>query len=197
MAASVVLRLQTIVSREIAAAESAVVTVGALQAGTKENVIPDEAIIKLNVRTFDEGVRKRVLDAITRIVNAEAAASGAPKPPEITPLDRYPLATNDPDATARVAEAFREYFSDERIRQTGPASASEDFGSFGSEWGVPSVFWFVGGTDPKVYAKAKAANKLNELPTNHNPRFLPVLHPTLETGVETLVVASGAWLSRS
>ena len=197
MAASVVLRLQTIVSREVAAAESAVVTVGALQAGTKENVIPDEAIIKLNVRTFDEGVRKRVLAAITRIVNAEAAASGAPKAPEITPLDRYPLATNDAAATQRVVDAFRNHFPADRIRQTGPASASEDFGSFGSEWGVPSVFWFVGGTDPDVYAKAKAANKLNDLPTNHNPRFLPMLHPTLETGVETLVVASCAWLSHA
>ncbi|HKZ11835.1 MAG TPA: M20 family metallopeptidase [Rhodanobacteraceae bacterium] len=195
MAASVVLRLQTIVSREIAAAESAVVTIGALQAGTKENVIPDEAIIKLNVRTFDEGVRKRVLAAIERIVNAEAAASGAPKPPEITPLDRYPLAVNDAGASKRVAEAFRGYFSTERVHETGPASASEDFGSFGAEWGVPSVFWFVGGTDPDVYAKAKAANRINEIPTNHNPRFLPVIHPTLETGVEALVVASQAWLA--
>jgi hippurate hydrolase len=195
MAAAVVLRLQTIVSREIAAAESAVVTVGALQAGTKENVIPDEAIIKLNVRTFDEGVRKRVLAAIERIVNAEAAASGAPKPPEITPLDRYPLAINDGAASKRVAEAFRQYFSPDRVHQTGPASASEDFGSFGAEWGVPSVFWFVGGTDPDVYARAKAANRINEIPTNHNPRFLPVIHPTLETGVEALVVAAQAWLA--
>lgn len=195
MAAAVVLRLQTIVSREIAAAESAVVTVGALQAGNKENVIPDEAIIKLNVRTFDEGVRKRVLAAIERIVNAEAEASGAPKKPEITPLDRYPLAVNDAGASKRVAEAFRQYFSAERVHETGPASASEDFGSFGSEWGVPSVFWFVGGTDPDVYAKAKAANRINEIPTNHNPRFLPVIHPTLETGVEALVVAARAWLA--
>jgi len=195
MAAAVVLRLQTIVSREVAAAESAVVTVGALQAGTKENVIPDEAIIKLNVRTFDEGVRKRVLAAIERIVNAEAEASGAPKKPEITPLDRYPLAVNDAAASKRVVEAFRGYFSPDRVHETGPASASEDFGSFGAEWGVPSVFWFVGGTDPDVYAKAKAANRINELPTNHNPRFLPVIHPTLETGVEALVVAARAWLA--
>jgi len=195
MAAAVVLRLQTIVSREVAAAESAVVTIGALQAGTKENVIPDEAIIKLNVRTFDEGVRKRVLAAIERIVNAEAEASGAPKKPEITPLDRYPLAVNDAAASKRVAEAFRGYFSPDRVHETGPASASEDFGSFGAEWGVPSVFWFVGGTDPDVYAKAKAANRINELPTNHNPRFLPVIHPTLETGVEALVVAARAWLA--
>ena len=195
MAAAVVLRLQTIVSREVAAAESAVVTVGALQAGTKENVIPDEAIIKLNVRTFDEGVRKRVLAAIERIVNAEAAASGAPKAPEITPLDRYPRAVNDAAASKRVADAFRQHFSPERVHETGPASASEDFGSFGAEWGVPSVFWFVGGTDPDIYAKAKAANRINELPTNHNPRFLPVIHPTLATGVEALVVASQAWLA--
>jgi len=195
MAASVVLRLQTIVSREISASEAAVVTVGALQAGTKENVIPDEAVIKLNVRTFDEGVRQRVLAAITRIVNAEAAASGAPKPPEITPLDRYPLANNDAAATERVAEAFRQHFSSERVREVSPAPASEDFGSFGGEWGVPSVFWFVGGTDPDTYAKAKSENTLNDIPTNHSPHFLPVIHPTLEAGVEALVVASSSWLA--
>ncbi|TBR36291.1 MULTISPECIES: M20 family metallopeptidase [Dyella] len=195
MAAATVLRLQTIVARELAPTEAAVLTVGALQAGTKENVIPDEAIIKLNVRTFDESVRQRVLAAITRIVNAEAMASGAPKLPEITPLDRYDLVTNDADATARVHQAFLAHFPAERVRQTGPTSASEDFGSFGAAWGVPSVFWFVGGTDPDAYARAKAANRLNEIPTNHNPRFLPVLHPTLQTGVETLLVAARAWLA--
>jgi amidohydrolase len=195
MAAATVIRLQTIVSRELAAAEAAVVTIGALQAGTKENVIPDEAVIKLNVRTFDEGVRKRVLAAVERIVNAEAAASGAPRPPEITPLDRYPLVTNDPDASRRVGDAFREHFGPERVIETGPAPASEDFGSFGAEWHVPSVFWFVGGTDPDRYAKAKAAGRLNELPTNHNPRFLPVIHPTLQTGVEAMVVATSGWLT--
>jgi len=60
---------------------------------------------------------------------------------------------------------------------------------------VPSVFWFVGGTDPEQYAKAKASGRLAELPTNHNPRFAPVLQPTLQTGVETLVAAAGAWLT--
>jgi len=195
MAAATVMRLQTIVSREVAAAEAAVVTVGVLQAGTKENVIPDEALIKLNVRTFDEGVRKRVLAAITRIVNAEAAASGAPRPPEITPLDHYPLNVNDAEASQRVVDAFRRHFPAERVRQTGPAPASEDFGSFGTEWHVPSVFWFVGGTDPDVYAEAKKAGRLNELPVNHSPLFAPVIRPTLETGVETLVVGAQAWLS--
>ncbi|MGH9453753.1 MAG: M20/M25/M40 family metallo-hydrolase, partial [Terriglobia bacterium] len=173
----------------------AVVTIGSLQAGTKENVIPEEAIIKLNVRTFDEGVRKRVLAAIERIVKAEAAASGAPKLPEITPLDRYPLVTNDPAATRRVVDSFRQYFPKERVQETKPTPASEDFGSFGAEWHVPSVFWFIGGTDANLYAKAKEAGQLAEIPTNHSPRFAPVIHPTLETGVEALVVAAQAWLS--
>jgi amidohydrolase len=194
MAAATVMRLQTIVSREVAAAEAAVVTIGSLQAGTKENVIPDEAIIKLNVRTFDAGVRKRVLAAIERIVNAEAVASGAPRPPEITPLDRYPLNVNDPEASARVVDAFRRHFPADRVRPTGPAPASEDFGSFGTEWHVPSVFWFVGGTDPDRYAQAKEAGRLNELPVNHSPLFAPVIHPTLGAGVEALVIAARAWL---
>jgi amidohydrolase len=195
MAAATVMRLQTIVSRELAAAEAAVVTIGSLQAGTKENVIPDEAVIKLNVRSFNEGVRQRVLAAIERIVKAEAEASGAPRPPEITPLDRYSLVVNDPAASERVADAFRRHFSAERVRETGPAPASEDFGSFGAEWHASSVFWFVGGTDPELYAKARQAGRLNEIPTNHNPHFAPVIHPTLQTGVEALVVAARAWLA--
>lgn len=194
MAASIVLRLQTVVSREVAATDAAVLTVGVLQAGTKENVIPDEAIIKLNVRTFDAGVRQHVLAAIERIVNAEAEASGAPRKPEITPLDRYPLNINDETASNRIAEAFRKHFSADRVRHTGPAPASEDFGCFGTAWQVPSVFWFVGGTDPAVHAEARAAGKLNDLPVNHSPKFAPVLHPTLENGVEAMVVGALAWL---
>jgi len=195
MAASTVLRLQTIVSRELAPTDAAVVTVGSLQAGTKENVIPDEAVIKLNVRTFDEDVRKRVLAAIERIVNSEAEASRAPKKPEIKLLDRYPLVKNDPEVTRRAIEAFRSYFPPDRVKQTPPTAASEDFGSFGAEWQAPSVFWFVGGTDPEAYAKAKKSGTIADLPTNHNPRFAPVIHPTLETGVEAMVVAAQAWLS--
>jgi hippurate hydrolase len=197
MAASTVLRLQTVVSREIAPTDAAVVTIGSLQAGTKENVIPDDAIIKLNVRTFDEGVRTRVLAAITRIVNAEAAASGAPRPPEVTALDRYSLVRNDAVATQRVVGGFRRHFTDERVVEVQPTSASEDFGAFGTHWGAPSVFWFVGGTEPAVYKKAEAAGRLHEIPTNHNPRFAPVIHPTLQTGVEALMVGAQAWLSRN
>ena len=197
MAASTVMRLQTVVSREIAATEAAVLTVGSLQAGTKENVIPDEATIKLNVRTFDEDVRKKVLGAIKRIVEAEAEASGAPRPPEIAPINRYPLTVNDPDATGRVAGAFADHFDHDRVRQlSAPLPASEDFGSFGAGWHTPSVFWYVGGTDPDAYEKARRAGRISkDIPTNHSPSFAPVVHPTLETGVEAMVVAARAWLS--
>src|SRR6185437_6118871 len=143
------------------------------QAGTKENVIPDEAIIKLNVRTFDEQTRERVLAAITRIANAEAEASGAPRPPEITPLDRYDLVENDAAATARLRDAFTARFGHDRVVEISPLSASEDFGSYGTGWKTPSVFWTIGGTAPDAYRRAEQARTLNELPTNHNPRFAP------------------------
>jgi amidohydrolase len=192
MAAATVLRLQTIVSREVAANQAAVVTIGALQSGTKDNVIPDQALLKLNVRTFDEQVRTHVLDAIKRIVEAEATASGAPKPPEITMTEHYPLTVNDPDSTARVAAALRAKFGDDRVNElAAPYSASEDFGSFGTEWKVPSVFWYVGGTDADLYRKAEQAGRVaQDIPTNHNAKFAPVIHPTLETGVQAITTAA-------
>jgi hippurate hydrolase len=192
MAAATVLRLQTIVSREIAATHAAVVTVGALQAGTKANVIPDEALLKLNVRTFDADVRRHVLDAIERIVNAEAAASGATEPPQITATEHYPLTVNDPGWTRTVGGLMRERFGADRVRELeAPLSASEDFGSFGAAWGVPSVFWYVGGTDPKAYATAERAGRIAEdIPTNHNPTFAPAIHPTLATGVQAMTAAA-------
>jgi amidohydrolase len=192
MAAATVLRLQTIVSRELAASQAAVVTVGALQAGTKDNVIPDDALLKINIRSFDEDVRRRILDAIARLVNAEAAASGAPRAPEITSTEHYPLTVNDPECTRRVAAALRRHCGEGRLHELpAPVSASEDFGSFGSEWGVPSVFWYVGGTDPEAYHAAELAGRVaQDVPTNHNPAFAPVIHPTLETGVQAMVIAA-------
>lgn len=194
MAASTVLRLQTIVSREISPLDSAVLTVGALQAGSKENIIPDDATIKLNMRTYDEGVREHMLGAVRRVCRAEAEASAAPKPPEFTTLSSYPLTDNDPEATAKVAAAFRALFGEERVREIGPASASEDFSVFGRTWGVPYVFWFVGGTDPATYAAAREAGTVKQIPSNHSPRFAPVLEPTLETGLQAMLGAASAWL---
>lgn len=196
MAAATAMRLQTIVSREIAPNEMAVLTIGALQAGIKENIIPDDATLKLNIRTFDEGVRNHILSAVKRICQAESNASNAPKEPEFTTLDSYPVTDNDVSATAMLAKSFRTQFGD-RSYETAPASASEDFSIFGRSWNVPYVFWFVGGTDPEVYLNARKNNKINSLPSNHSPKFYPVLHPTLKTGLQAMVTAALTWLAKS
>ena len=194
MAASAVMRLQTVVSREVAMTDSAVVTVGTLQAGINENIIPDRALLRLNVRTFKEEVRTRVLAAIRRILEAEAAASGATKPPEFSILSEFPLTRNDEDATRKVVAAIQNRFGIDRVTEIAPATASEDFGLFGTAWNTPSVFWVVGGIDPTTYANAQKAGKLDELPANHAPNFAPVLDPTLRTGVEAMLAAVGAWI---
>lgn len=196
MAASTVLRLQTIVSREISPSDQAVLTVGSLQAGTKENIIPDDATLKLNVRTYDEGVREHMLGAIKRICCAECAASNAPREPEFTTLNRYPLTINDAKASIRLAQAFGDWFGD-RAYETAPAAASEDFSVFGRAWKVPYVFWFVGCTDPQIYAQAKAKGAINSIASNHSPKFAPLLHPTLRTGLETMLCAAFAWFANA
>ncbi|MDD2245373.1 MAG: amidohydrolase [Dysgonamonadaceae bacterium] len=193
MAAATTMRLQTIVSREIAPKENAVLTIGVLQAGTKENIIPDDATLKLNIRTFDDNVRDHILSAVKRICCAECAASNAPRDPEFTTLDSYPMTENDALATNKIAEAFVAQFGDKAF-ETQPASASEDFSIFGRNWKVPYVFWFIGGTDAKIYLEAKKHNQLNAIPSNHSPKFAPVINPTLKTGLQAMMTAALVWL---
>ncbi|PXY30846.1 M20 family metallopeptidase [Prauserella flavalba] len=195
LAASVVLRLQTVVSRELAATESAVLTIGSVHAGTAHNVIPDEATLELNIRTFDTQVRSRVLAAIERIVRGEAQAAGAPKEPELTELASFPVTANDENANARLTAAFREHFPEGRVWDAPLVTGSEDFGELGTAAGVPSVFWLVGGLDERMVLDAMSAGRFEtDVPSNHSSRFAPVLHPTLRTGVETLVAAALTWL---
>lgn len=195
MAASTVLRLQTIVSREVPADESAIITIGSLQAGTRENIIPPEATLKVNVRTYDTKIRQRVLSSIERIVKAEANASGAVVPPEISTINHFSLVLNEADAAARVTSAFRQYFPAEQVIQGKPTKMSDDFGEFSDASGVPAVYWFIGSTKPEVYQQFAAENRLAELPANHNPKFAPLTQPAIELGVQTLSVAALEWLS--
>ncbi len=196
IAASTVLRLQTVVSREIGPLDSAVLTVGALQAGTKENIIPDDATLKLNIRTYDADIRVHMLSAVRRICCAECTAAGAPRAPLFTALSSYPLTENDKESTDRVVRAFHAQFG-ERAFETPPAGASEDFSVFGRRWNAPYVFWIVGGTDAPIYAKAKAEKQLNTLPSNHSPKYAPTLDPTLKTGLQAMLTAAAAWLCES
>lgn len=197
MAAASVMRLQTVVSRDLGITQGAVISVGQLNAGSSGNIIPSEATMELNVRSFDDGVRKTVLEGITRVVNAEAMASAAPKPPTITPLGRFPPTYNDAENTPRVVAALKQRLGDSAITEIIPASASEDFTIFARAWNVPSVYWAVGGVDPATYAKAEREGTLNDVPGNHSKWYAPVLNPTIPIGVDAMLAAATPWLAPS
>jgi hippurate hydrolase len=195
LAAMIVVRLQTVVSREVAPGETAVLTVGSVQAGTKSNVIPDSATLQLNVRTFGDATRRTILDAIRRIVTAECEASGCPREPEFELFDRFPLTDNDEATTARVAAAFADFFGD-RAAPVGQQSASEDFSDLPTALGSPYTYWFIGGIDAATYDAAERAGRIaQDIPVNHSAAFAPVLQPTLDTGTQALVVAALDWLA--
>jgi len=194
LAASIVVRLQTVVSREVPPTETAVLTVGSIQAGTKSNIIPDQAVLQLNVRTYSEQTRTLVLDAIRRIVAAECQASGSPKEPEFELFDRFPLTNNDGPATDRVARAFSEFFG-ERAGLLGQQTASEDFSDVPNALGTPYTYWGVGCIDAEIYRRAEEAGRVGQdVPVNHAPNFAPVIQPTCDTGTQALVVAAMSWL---
>ncbi|MFA4081335.1 M20 family metallopeptidase [Mycobacteroides salmoniphilum] len=189
MASNVVQRLQTIVSRELSPFEPAVVTVGYLHAGAKDNIIPDDAELGINVRTFNEEVRKKTLASITRIAQAESTASGADKEPAVTSMHTFPVTVVDDAAMQAIAAVFREHFGADRVIESpNPLAGSEDVGFFGTSAGVPTAFWFWGGYTQQRFDDAAAAGK--PVPSNHSPEFAPVLEPTLTTGIEALTVAA-------
>lgn len=194
MAAMIVVRLQTIVSRELAATTPAVVTVGSVQAGTGPNVIPDSAVIHLNVRTYDDASRNHVLHAIERIVRAECEASRSPRDPEFERTATFPPTINDEAPTRRVTEAFAAHFGD-AAHTIDLQTASEDMSEIPKAFGAPFTYWGIGGIDPDLYARAAENGTVaQEIPVNHSPTFAPVVQPTLDTGVSALAVAALAWL---
>jgi amidohydrolase len=195
LAAMIVVRLQAVVSREIAPGETAVLTVGSIQSGTKSNVIPDRATLQLNVRSFSVATRSTILAAIERIVRAECQASGCPQEPDFELFDRFPLTDNDTATTDRVSAAFRDIFG-ERTAPVGQQSASEDFSDIPKALGVPYTYWFIGGIDPATYDAAEQAGRIaQDVPVNHSARFAPVIQPTLDTGTQALVAGALAWLA--
>jgi hippurate hydrolase len=201
MAAATVQRLQGIVSRELPAADAAVVTVGAVHAGTVSNVIPDQAELLLSVRSFNQTVRGKVLKAIERIVVAEAAASGAPAAPEITSLGAFPVLVNDAVACARVSDAFAAGIGPGLVLDPGPVTGSEDVGLLATASGAPCAYWLLGSADPAHFAGITSLDGAKAivatLPSNHSPLFAPVIEPTLRTGIAALTSAARAWLAPS
>lgn len=182
LAAHMLVRIQSIVSREIPAQEAAVVTAATFHAGHKENIIPSEARFTLNIRSIESAVREHTLAALRRVVSAEALASGAPEP-TITELYSFPSLVNDPIRTEAVRATFASEFGDENVLEVRPQMASEDFGHLPNSIGVPGVYWFFGGMPDAVVDGDEPP------PSNHSPFFAPEIEPTLTMGVDAAVAA--------
>ncbi len=198
MAASAVIRLQAVVSRHVAATDTVVLTVGAIHAGTRANIIPDSAELLVNIRSYTPSVRERVLAAVERIVNAEAQAAGADRAPVIEPVEAAPAAVNDQAAAARTLPALESVVGPGLVVDPGLVTGSEDVGELATAAGAPLVYWLLGGADPAHFAGATTVPEISEvvagLPSNHSPTYAPVPDPTLRIGVEALCAAARAWL---
>lgn len=192
IAARIVDALQTIVSREVDPLDAAVVTVGTFHAGTKRNIIPDDAKLELTVRTYKAETRKLVLDSIVRIAKAEAQAAGAAREPliDLHPKDATDIVTNDPALSERLAGALRKSLGADRVKKTDPLMGSEDFGVFGVTVGAPSIQFRIGATNAAVFAEAKAKGRSLLLPGVHSSNFLPDQEPTIRTGVAAFTLSA-------
>lgn len=184
IAARTILTLQTIVSREVTPGEMAVVTVGYIRAGTKNNIIPDHAELGLTVRTYKADVRRQVLAAIARITNAESLAGGAPHEPLIEHLESTDSVYNDPALAQRLRAPLEAALGKDNVITTDPKTPSEDYAYF-VEQGVPSLYMNLGGADPQKFADSKNGGPM--LPSNHSPYFAPDVDPALHTGIQAEV----------
>lgn len=180
MAARTVEALEMLPGREVKAGEVAILSVGYIHAGTKNNVIPDEAEIGFTLRTYSAEVRRRMLDSITRVVNAQAQLAGAARPPLVESVSSTPSVFNDPALTARMRAVLEASLGRDNVVTGEPQSASDDFAEFVRQ-GIPGFFMFLGGANPQQLAAARGAGA--SLPSNHSPQFAPDLEPALRTAM--------------
>lgn len=184
-AARFVVDVQSVISREKDPAQFGVVSIGAIQAGSAGNIIPDSALVRGTIRSFDADVRTRMLDGIRRTANAVAAMAGAPAP-EVKLESGGRAVVNDAALTARTEKVFKAAFGDRAVYQPQPSPPSEDYSEFIIA-GVPSLFFGIGGIDPATLAAARA--KGEPVAGNHNPYFAPTPEPAIRFGVEAMTLA--------
>lgn len=195
LAAATILRLQTVISREVPSTATAVLTVGSVHAGDAANVIPGHAEIQLNIRSYDAAVRRQILDSVERIVFGEAATAGSPHEPTITQIERFPVVTNDPEALGRTFNTFASWLGDDNVLDPGAGAGSEDVGIFATSCNAPLSYWLLGGADPSRFTRGDMTDPaLLAVPSNHSSRYAPVIDPTLALGVRALVAAAQTWL---
>jgi amidohydrolase len=189
IAARTILAWQTIVSREVDPQSPVVITVGAIQGGTKNNIIPDQVQLLLSVRTFDPQVRKRVLEAIARIAKGEAAAAGAPREPLIEPtpgMQGDEAVYNDPDLTNRLAAALKKGLPAGGVVEMPAKMTSEDFCEYGRA-GVKAALLHIGAVDPTKLAESRRTGV--PVPAPHSPQWAPVREATLKGAVQAETIA--------
>ncbi|MEO1135673.1 MAG: amidohydrolase, partial [Pseudomonadota bacterium] len=193
ISSQIVNALQTLVSREIDPQDAGVVTVGAFQAGYKHNIIPDQAHLQLTVRSYEDDVRKTLLDGIKRIAEAQARAAGLPDDlmPEIKIESDYtPSTFNDEELTARVMGAVADSIGAERVYERPASMGGEDFSRYSrTPEGIPALIFWTGGNDPEAMKAAREGKGLLP-PANHSPFFAPIPEPTLKTGVHAMTVGA-------
>lgn len=205
IAAHVVTRLQSIVSREVPPEETVVVTVGKLHAGTQANIIPHSAELEINIRSFDDALHRQVVTSIERIIRAECEAGRSPKPPEIRVLNETIALHNDSRAIEHVRRAHDKHFGDANLYAMPRLNASEDFplfgnakaGGFGGE-DIPYVYWFIGATPAERWAETSGTSvsqKMRHLEMPHSPYYFPGNDVTLRTGIEAMAVGALAYLT--
>lgn len=175
LAAHMIVRIQSLLSREVAAQKAAVITIATIHAGLKENIIPPSAEFTINMRNLDAEVREHLLAGLRRVIKAEAMASNAPEP-EIEELYTFPLLVNDEAETDKVIDVLRGVLGEDKVNEKPAVMGSEDFGALPDAIGVPGVYWFFGGMPPEVMESDEP------VPSNHSPFFGPVMEPTLSTG---------------
>ena len=193
LASAIVMKLQTLVSRESSPLDPAVVTVGSFHAGAKHNIISDEAKLQLTVRSYSDESRKLLLDGIARIARGEAIAAGMPEDrmPTVEVQENYTPATyNTPELTDAIMAGFRSRFGDSRVRQVPSVMGGEDFGQFlrADPDGLQSLIFWVGGVPQDEFDAAQAGE--GSLPSLHSPFWAPDAEKVVATGAEGLASAA-------
>jgi amidohydrolase len=189
MAAQLVLALQTVVSREMSPFEPAVVTVGSIHGGSASNIIPDEVLLQLSIRTYDDKVSDRIIASVERMAKGVALAAGVPedRAPVVRLNASHPANYNDPALTGRVAAALKSTLGEENAVLTEPVMVSEDFGTWGEGGRIPTCMFWLGAADPAQFEEGRRSGV--PLPSHHSPRFAPAPEPTLRAGVKAMCAA--------
>src|SRR6185503_13536586 len=191
IASQIVLALQTIISRENSPLDPAVVTVGSIHGGTKRNIIPDEVVLQLTIRTYKEEVRQRILTSLERIAKGIAAAAGVPEDRapilKVIESESAPSLYNDPQLTERITNAIGRAIGSENVVKAPPLMASEDFGRLSLDHQIPSVMFWLGAIEPSRVEASRKSGK--PLPSLHSSLFEPLPEPTLRTGVKAMTTA--------